>query len=175
MIKRSEILEIGRLLKPHGVKGEITVELFGDIDMTALKCVVVDVEGIFVPFFVQSVRPKTSETCLVKFDNLDTDGEVSMLALKPLFALKEDVELSDDSSDEGFYASDLIGFTAMNPEGEMIGKIADVNDDTENTLFIIEKDGGETLLVPVAAEFICDIDSENSIVKLDLPEGLSDL
>ncbi len=175
MIKRSEILEIGRLLKPHGVKGEITVELFGDIDMTALKCVVVDIDGIFVPFFVQSVRPKTSETCLVKFDNLDTDGEVSMLALKPLFALKEDVELSDDSSDEGFYASDLIGFTAMNPEGEMIGKIADVNDDTENTLFIIEKDGGETLLVPVAAEFICDIDSENSIVKLDLPEGLSDL
>lgn len=175
MIKRSEILEIGRLLKPHGVKGEITVELFGDIDMTALKCVVVDIDGIFVPFFVQSVRPKTSETCLVKFDNLDTDGEVSMLALKPLFALKEDVELSDDSSDEGFYASDLIGFAAMNPEGEMIGKIADVNDDTENTLFIIEKDGGETLLVPVAAEFICDIDSENSIVKLDLPEGLSDL
>lgn len=175
MIKRSEILEIGRLLKPHGVKGEITVELFGDIDMTALKCVVVDIDGIFVPFFVQSVRPKTSETSLVKFDNLDTDGEVSMLALKPLFALKEDVELSDDSSDEGFYASDLIGFTAMNPEGEMIGKIADVNDDTENTLFIIEKDGGETLLVPVAAEFICDIDSENSIVKLDLPEGLSDL
>lgn len=175
MINRSEILEIGRLLKPHGVKGEITVELFGDIDMTALKCVVVDIDGIFVPFFVQSVRPKTSETCLVKFDNLDTDGEVSMLALKPLFALKEDVELSDDSSDEGFYASDLIGFTAINPEGEMIGKIADVNDDTENTLFIIEKDGGETLLVPVAAEFICDIDSENSIVKLDLPEGLSDL
>lgn len=175
MIKRSEILEIGRLLKPHGVKGEITVELFGDIDMTALKCVVVDIDGIFVPFFVQSVRPKTSETCLVKFDNLDTDGEVLMLALKPLFALKEDVELSDDSSDEGFYASDLIGFAAMNPEGEMIGKIADVNDDTENTLFIIEKDGGETLLVPVAAEFICDIDSENSIVKLDLPEGLSDL
>lgn len=175
MIKRSEILEIGRLLKPHGVKGEITVELFGDIDMTALKCVVVDIDGIFVPFFVQSVRPKTSETCLVKFDNLDTDGEVSMLALKSLFALKEDVELSDDSSDEGFYASDLIGFTAINPEGEMIGKIADVNDDTENTLFIIEKDGGETLLVPVAAEFICDIDSENSIVKLDLPEGLSDL
>lgn len=50
MIHRSEILEIGRLLKPHGIKGEITVELFGDIDMRALKCVVVNIDGIFVPF-----------------------------------------------------------------------------------------------------------------------------
>lgn len=175
MIKRSEILEIGRLLKPHGVKGEITVELFGDIDMLALKCVIVDIDGIFVPFFVQSVRPKTTDTCLVKFDNLDSDTEVSMLSLKPLYALKEEVEIDDGDNDDGFYAGDLIGFTAVNPNGETIGTIADINDDTENTLFIIETGSGESLLVPVAAEFISDIDSENNIVKLDLPEGLSDL
>ena len=175
MIHRSEILEIGRLLKPHGIKGEITVELFGDIDMRALKCVVVNIDGIFVPFFVESVRPKTSDTCLVKFDNLDSDEQVTMLSLKELYALKDDVEFEGQGEDEGFYASDLIGYSAFDSNGNLLGTIEDVNDDTESTLFIIETPTGDSILVPVAMEFISDIDSDKNIVKLDLPEGLSDL
>jgi 16S rRNA processing protein RimM len=57
----------------------------------------------------------------------------------------------------------------------LLGTIEDVNDDTENTLFIIETPTGDSILVPVAMEFISDIDSDKNIVKLDLPEGLSDL
>lgn len=174
MIYRSEIVEIGRLLKPHGVKGEINAELFGDVDLLRLKCVVVNIEGIFVPFFIQSCRPKSADTRLIKFDHIDSDTEVSQLALKELYALKTDVD-EEDEPEEGLYASDLIGFSAVDPSGELIGGIADVNDDTENTLFIIEAVNGSPILVPAAAEFIVNIDTENKIVELDLPEGLFDL
>lgn len=174
MIHRSEIIEIGRLLKPHGVKGEITAELFGDIDLMELKCVVVNVDGIFVPFFINSCRPKSADTCLLKFDYIESDSEVAALSLKELYALKSDVDESD-SAEEGMYASDLIGFSAVDPSGELIGTVVDLNDDTENTLFIIESVNGSPLLVPAAAEFIVNIDAENRIVELDLPEGLFDL
>lgn len=175
MILRSEILEIGRLLKPHGVKGEIAAELYGDIDVTALKCVVVDVDGIFVPFFVESFRPKSHDTCLLKFDNPKSDNDVSLLAKKTLYALKDDVELDEDANEDGFYASDLIGYKASTSDGQPMGTIVDINDDTDNILFIVESVSGDTFLVPVAMEFIHAIDRNKQIVELDLPEGLIDL
>jgi len=173
MIDRNEVFEIGRLLKPHGVKGEITIELTADVDLDSLKCVVLPVDGIYVPFFIDSSRPKSTGTYLVKISGLDSDADVAVYSQSPLFALKRDV--TEMQSEDGLYASDLIGCQAIKPDGELIGKIADVNDDTANTLFIIETPSGSPLLVPVAQEFITDINIEDKFVTMDLPEGLIDL
>ena len=64
MIRLSEIAEVGRFNKPHGIKGEISVSINTDIDLNDVKCVIVPIDGIFVPFFLQTVRPKTADTSL---------------------------------------------------------------------------------------------------------------
>lgn len=167
-------MEIGRLLKPHGVKGEIGAELFGDLDLKELRCVIVNEEGIYVPFFIESYRPKSKDTYLIKFDHLDSDLDVAVLSLKEMYALKDDVQ-EEDENEEGFYVGDLIGYTAVNSDGSVIGSIDDINEDTENTLFIITDPSNRSLLVPAVAEFISGVDIDKKIVELDLPEGLFDL
>ena len=48
MILRTDITEAGVFNKPHGIKGEISATLDFDIDLSDVKCIVLDVEGIFL-------------------------------------------------------------------------------------------------------------------------------
>lgn len=52
-----------------------------------------------------------------------------------------------------------------------LGEIVAVDDSTMNVLFVIEKDGDE-LLLPAHEEFIIDLDRENRVLKVDIPDGL---
>ena len=65
MIRLAEIAEAGHFNKPHGIKGEMSATLDFDLDLDNVKCIIVSVEGIFVPFFIRSWRPKTADTCLL--------------------------------------------------------------------------------------------------------------
>ena len=73
MIRKEEVFKVGQFAKPHGVKGEIALTTRGDFD--ALEemedpYVVCDMDGILVPFFVESFRYKSDSVVLLKFDGL---------------------------------------------------------------------------------------------------------
>lgn len=175
MIKRAEIAEIGRFNKPHGIKGEISASLDIDIDIADVKCIVLEVDGIFVPFFIESVRPKTSETVLLTIDGIDNELKAKEFANKKIYILNADLpetDDEDDDNDEGFYASDLIGYKVIDREHGDIGEITDINDATDNVLFIITTPQGDELLIPVADEFIEEIDSETHTLHTDIPSEL---
>lgn len=62
MIKASELTAIGAIIKPHGVKGEMVINLRDDrIDIERTECIVMDIDGIYVPFSLKtSVRKGAS-------------------------------------------------------------------------------------------------------------------
>jgi ribosomal 30S subunit maturation factor RimM len=49
MIKDDQIISIGKVNKTHGIKGELSVLTYADIDMLELKCIIFDIDGIYVP------------------------------------------------------------------------------------------------------------------------------
>ena len=59
-------------------------------------------------------------------------------------------------------------------EGE-IGVITDIDDQTDNWLFVVERKNGDEALVPVQDAFIVDINHEERTITMDLPIGLLDL
>ena len=92
MITREELILIGHYNKPHGVNGEISATL--DIDSEALQglsCLVSDMNGIFVPFYVDACRPKNHETVLLMIDGMDTERAVRAVA-NYVRALQEQLE-----------------------------------------------------------------------------------
>lgn len=182
MIKRTELLEAGRFNKPHGIKGEISVTLDIDADLSAVKCIVVEIEGLFVPFFIASVRPKTADTSLVTIDGIDSDEQVREFVNRTIYLLRDDEALQEDDDDEdgdyeddGFYASDLIGFKVIDDEQGQIGTITDVNDSTANILFVITDENGREILVPVADEFITSVDPETETLTTSIPPEIVNL
>lgn len=178
MIKQSELTSIGTFVKPHGIKGELTAETDLDAgELAALRCVVLDMDGIFVPFFVDTVRDKSATTVLLKLDGIDSETEAKEYAGKEIYALRSEVSYDETDSDgsDGFYAADLEGFEVTDADGRPLGVIRDYDDSTRNVLLIAEGADGRTLYLPFAEEFFVDIDPEAKRVTMDLPEGITDL
>lgn len=176
MITREELIEIGVYNKPHGVSGEISATIDVDIDMLQeLSCLVSEIDGIFVPFFVNSCRPKTSSTLLLTIDGLSTEQEVTRLVNHEIYALKRDYEMVSDESDADAYPLDyFIGFELQDSGRARVGEIVDVDEQTENALFIVDRDGDE-LMVPAIDDLIVEFDMDRKVMVMELPQGLLEM
>lgn len=173
MITNEEVIEIGRLQQPHGIKGEINALIYDGVDVDRLSCVVLDIDGINVPFFISGIRQRGVQSYLVAIDGIENEQKAASISNKTLFALKKDVgDFGEAYDEDGFYAEDLIGYKVETVDGGFNGTITDVDDTTENVLFIVTGEDGAEYMIPVADEFIAEIDTDTRKIIFDLPEGL---
>ena len=173
MIADSQLTSIGKVNKTHGIRGELSVLTYADLDLMQLKCVVFDVDGIYVPFFINSERPRSAESVLITLDGIDNDEQASQSVGKEVYALNDDVE--EDSDGSGYYLDEFVGFTLRDTDGSVVGVIDDYDDSTANVLFLVETPAENTVYVPVAPDLFVDIDYDNKVVVMDLPTGLFDM
>lgn len=176
MIRNDELLAIGRYAKPHGIHGELALTLSGEQEPEAGCCVVCCIDGINVPFFVESVRPKSSETVLVTLEGISDEREADMLANKTAYMLRRECStVEDDTDTEGFFLDDMIEADVFDIEWGYLGKIESYDDRTVNLLLNIRRVDGSLLTVPVADEFISSYDPDTRRLEMNLPEGILEL
>ena len=169
MILLDELYSIGNTNKPHGINGEISVSIDVECDLKVNSCVVFNIDGIFVPFFVESFRPKSANAYLVKLKNIDTENDASELSNKEMWIPKHDLPESffADDDDEGMYAEDFIGLNVFNTDGGHLGLITDFDDTTENVLFIVKRPDESIFYIPIVDEFIVSVDKTKKNVIMD--------
>ena len=176
MITRDELIAIGHYNKPHGVAGELSATV--DVELEVLKglsCLVSDIDGIFVPFFVNAIRPKSADTVLLTIDGIMNEKEAAHLVNRDIYALKRDYrQESIDADADGYPLDFFIGFELRDSDGSRVGEIIDVDEQTENAIFVVERDGSE-IMVPATDDLIVEFDVDNKLMVMDLPEGLLDL
>lgn len=166
MIKESEVYRIGRLGKAHGIKGEVSFQFDDDVfDRVDADYLVLDIDGILVPFFMEEYRFRSDSVCLVKFCDVDTQQRASELTGCDVYFPRA---LANDDDETPSLAS-LVGFTIVSaPDGFPVGTIAAIDDQTSNILFELE-DG---TLIPANDDLIIDIDTTKRQITMSLPEGL---
>ena len=176
MIKREELIAIGHYNKPHGVSGELSATVDVDIEvLRELSCLISGVDGIFVPFFVNACRPKSHETVLLTIDGINDEQEAARLVNHDIYVLKREYrQESIDADADGYPLDFFIGFEVRDSDGTVIGEIADVDEQTENAIFIVERDGSE-IMVPATDDLIVEFDLDGKVMVMDLPQGLLDL
>lgn len=171
MIKRDEVFRIGIINKPHGVKGEVSFTFTDDVFDRTDECnyLVLLLDGILVPFFIEEYRFRSDDVALIKFEGIDTAERARMLTNVEVYFPKKYVDnISDDIPSWNFF----VGFKVEDVLHGYLGEIIDVDDATMNVLFVIEKKDGEELLLPAHEEFIVDLDKKKRILKVNIPEGL---
>ena len=166
MIRQEEVYKIGRLGKAHGVKGEVSFLFDDDIfDRVDADYLVLDIDGILVPFFMEEYRFRNDTVCLVKFCDIDTQQRAQELTGCDVYFPRA---LAEEADDVPSLAS-LVGFEIVDASnGKAIGNIAAIDDSTINLLFELE-DGA---LIPANDELIEDIDAEHRTITMNIPEGL---
>ncbi len=182
MITRRELTEIGHVNKPHGHAGEMSVSLSCDLDPADIHFLMMDVDGIFVPFMVTSSRPRGSEAWLVTFEGIDSDSEAAAYTGSTVYALtstlrslSDNNDDDDDDDNDGYVGADsLIGYTIV-ADGKTLGIVTDIDMSTLNALFVVESTDNERILIPIADEFVDRVDPETEHIYMSLPVGLLDL
>lgn len=171
MIKESEVFKIGKLTKPHGIKGEISFafdnDVFDRVDCPYLIC---DIDGILVPFFIQEYRFKGKETALILFEDINNENKAQRLVGLDVYFPRKYYE-EEEESDIEYSWNFFIGFSVIDKAHGTLGKIEEIDEKTINTLFLI-KNGTEELIIPATEAFIEKIDAKKKIIYLNLPEGL---
>lgn len=166
MIKENEVYKIGRIGKPHGISGEVTLRFSDDVfDRVDADYLVLMVDGILVPFFIEEYRFRSDEVALVKFEDIDTKDRASELTGCDVFFPRH----LADAGDDVLTWSQIVGYDIVDVSSDKtIGRIEAVDETTINTLLELS-DG---TLIPAADEFIEDIDHEERKLMMRLPEGL---
>ena len=169
MIKREEVYKIGRLGKTHGVKGEISFLFDDDVfDRTDADYLILDIDGILVPFFIEEYRFKTDSNALMKFDGIDTQERARELTGCNVFFPRTQA----DNDETSVSWAELIGYSLIDSiSGKTIGEIASIDDTTINILF--ELTDGK--LIPASDELIQHIDTKLHHIEINLPEGILEL
>ncbi len=170
MIRHEEVYRIGRIGKPHGVRGEVSIHIDDDVfDRVDAEYLVLDVDGILVPFYMEEYRFRSDETVLMKFCDIDTVEQARQLTGTDVYFPRSE---ADDAGDTLSWAS-IVGYTLTDHHTHSVaGVITAIDDSTLNTLFEVERPDSTMVLIPAAEDLIIDIDPDKRVITINIPEGL---
>jgi 16S rRNA processing protein RimM len=172
MISKSSVFPIGQIAKPHGVNGEMSFSFTSDIfDREEVPFFIFEMDGILVPFFIEEYRFKGNTTGLLKLEDIDNEIQAREFAGLTIYLPNKFLEKVEDAEIELDY---FAGFTLIDSEKGVLGVISEVDQTTDNVLFVIPTEDDE-LLIPAGEEYIEEIDHDKKIIYVKLPEGLLDL
>lgn len=170
MIREEDVYKIGVIGKTHGVKGELSIHVDDDVfDRVDADYLVLRLDGILVPFFMEEYRFRSEEVVLMKFVSVDTQERARELTGTEVFFPRH---LAESEEETEMSMAQIVGFSIVNDaDGKEVGRVENIDDSTVNTLF--ELDNG--ILIPATDDMVTEIDMEKRIVRMLLPEGLLDL
>lgn len=164
MITKDELFVAGKVTRTHGVTGEWVCIGTTDV-LDECPYVVLCMDGLFVPFFIESRRYHSQTAWLIKVEGIENEEKARNLVGKEVFLPKKWQEEAAQVSYHYF-----IDFTVYN-YGERVGRIESINDQTDNVLFSIVNDE-RLYMVPAVEDFMVQIDHANKQLFMELPEGL---
>lgn len=170
MISYDDVFQIGVIGRPHGLAGEVSMHFTDDVfDRVDADYLFIEVEGILVPFFMETYRFKSDSTALLKFIDIDSVEQARRLTECRVFFPRS----LSDSDDEDISLSELVGFSLKDSStGQTVGLIEAVDETTINTLLEVTTPEGHDLLIPFDPDLVDNIDMEQQQLTLHIPEGL---
>lgn len=162
---------VARIGRPHGIKGEATVEIFTDQPEVRfqvgnrLEC-----DSVSHPSLEIAGARIHKGIWLLSFKEIEDRTAIERLRGSQLFA---EVEIDEESDDGSYHIEQLIGLSVRSEANIELGKVSDVLNLPGQDLLEIDTPRGERL-IPMVSEFILEIDLAKGMITVDLPEGLLD-
>jgi 16S rRNA processing protein RimM len=164
----SDCYKVGFILKPHGLKGQVTISIDADFpsDAKQVDTIFIEINNVLVPYFIQAFSAK-GDKAFVKFEDVESVETALAISKKTLYLPKS----SRAKSGRGeFYDDEIVGFEV---EDEAIGPLGIVREVTNaglNKLLVLDFKERE-ILIPVNSPFIKSINKSKKKISLELPDG----
>ena len=164
-------LQVARIGKPHGIRGEVTVQVLtdapGDRFVPGTQFIVEPASA--GPLTVFSAR-WNKDILLLAFDEIETRNEAETLRGAKLFIETEDIGAEDD--DEGWYEHELVGLEVR--VGGQCGRqgLRRCTPCPVQDLLVVTTDDGKEVLIPFVEQIVPEVNVGEKYVLVTPPPGL---
>jgi len=168
------LLVVGRIGRPHGVRGEVTVEVRTDspAERYAVGTVFQTDPAAAGPLTVSELRPHQGRF-LIMFDGYaDRDSAEALRGV--LLCVDSETVPEPDDPDE-FNDHQLVGLRVEDTAGVHLGEVVRVEHAPASDLLIVRLLDARTGLVPFVREIVPEVDIKAGRIVLDPPVGLFDV
>jgi 16S rRNA processing protein RimM len=166
----NSLVTVGRILRPHGIRGEVkVVPLTGSPEsLTALQSLFIKGVGEEkLQLKIERLRIR-QDRVILKLSDFDNRSQAESLRNAELLARKQDLP----SLPEGhYYIHELVGLTVKTMQGEKIGTICDVIQTPAQDVYVIDA-GEKEIMIPAVKQFVKRINIQKNEMWIDPIEGL---
>ena len=161
-----DLIEFGKIVNTHGLKGEVKVYSYTDNESYILKLKKVYIEG--TKYDVQSIKP-FKNMFIMKLKGIDVIEDTKILIDKMCF--REVIE-GESNQDEGFFIKDLIGIQVVDETNNTLGTLKEVFNTGANDVYEVVQEDGKSIYLPAIKQVVKKIDIEARIMVVKIMEGL---
>ena len=175
MTEEPDRLTVGRIGKPQGLRGEVTVEVRTDAPEIrfAVGSVLLTDPAERGPLTVASTRDQNGRL-MVAFEGVHDRSQAEQLRNTLLQVDASDVPPSDDPDE--FHDTQLVGLVADLIDGGRLGEVTEVLHLPHGDVLVVRRPAGATeVLVPFVKAIVPEVDLAAGRLVVDPPEGLLDL
>ncbi|GBE01347.1 ribosome maturation factor RimM [bacterium BMS3Bbin06] len=177
----SSLITIGRIIKPHGLTGELTVRplTYSVERFNLLKKIYILKHNIPVEIHIEYFTPH-GKNIIIKFTEFnDRDAVNTLKGLDLLIPAEESPPLEEGE----YYFYQIIGLEVFTTDGSLIGRVTDIIETGSNDVYVVKKAGQKTggspsdrdiseYLIPAIEEVIREIDLKKNRIIIEPVEGL---
>ena len=162
-------LTVGFLRRPHGVQGEIMMDLHTDFPERMKSGRKLFVGNEYQPMTLTSVRSHQAGL-LVKFKGIETPEDAGLLRNQWVYIKAKDAQPLPEGQ---IYQHELFGFRVVDENDNPLGELIEIIETGANDVYVIRNDSGKDLLLPAIPSVIIELDPAGRFMRVHLLEGLT--
>jgi 16S rRNA processing protein RimM len=163
-------LAVGKVRRPHGVTGNVLVEIYTDFPERLRPKTMVYAGANHLPLTISQNRSHHNGA-LLAFDGFTTPEQVGRFRNQILYVKSAQTEELPEGE---FYFHELIGLSVLDENDEPLGEVTEIMETGANDVYVVTNDSGRELLLPAIPEVILDVDTASKSIKVHLLPGLLD-
>ncbi len=169
---KKQYLEMGRITKLQGLKGEVRMQYYCDSpdELEEFDTLYMGKEKTHVE--IEKSRYLKSDVVVIKLKGVDTPEDAQKLIGKMLYINRDDVELPEDV----WFIQDIIGLKVVdNDDGTVYGEVDEIYQNGGADVYSIKTPDGSQLMFPAIPEVLIKTDIDEGKLYIKPLDGLFDI
>jgi len=159
---------VGRVLAPHGLKGDLRAEIHSDTPGRFTDGSMVFIDG--EQFVIERSFGYKHTTILLHFVGIETKSQADNFRGKMLEILEEEVSPLPDGH---YYHYQMLGMSVYTDEGTFLGSIDEILSTRANDVYVL-KTNGKQILIPALKKFVKHVDVRSREMRVCLINGMAE-
>ncbi|MBQ8410602.1 MAG: 16S rRNA processing protein RimM [Ruminiclostridium sp.] len=169
---RKQYLEMGKITKTQGLKGEVRMQYYCDSPDMLEEFDVLYMGKEKAEVEIEKSRYLKSDVAVIKIKGIDTPEDAQKLIGKMLYLNRDDVELPEDV----WFIQDIIGLEVVDADdGTVYGKVDEIYQNGGADVYSIKTSDGKQLMFPAIPEVLINTDVDNGKIEIRPLDGLFDI